>query len=345
MSAWKGLRWPGWTAAAFAAAALTLAPEGWRAGLLLAAADDPASLSDIRLSQHLAPDPVSRLHEEASAALAAGDADLARSVLDLAAAHDVRLPETVAAEVTRAEQEARAPARVGGRFVRGFITGESEDIAGLAGTVTGDLFVFGDIRDAVREGGRWAAGEDADHVILGLAAAGIVVTAGVYASGGVGVPARLGVSVVKSAYKAGHVGAGLGRWMRQSGRGLVETEKAGGAIKAAVQTGQAGALVRFVKDVGRIRSSAGTRAAFDALKVADGPRDVARAARLAEARGGQTRAILKVLGRGALVLGSGAFSLMGWLAGAILTLFGFVASIKAMTERLTRALFAARAAR
>ena len=32
------------------------------------------------------------------------------------------------------------------------MTGEPNDMAGLAGTTLGDLFVFGDIRDAAREG-------------------------------------------------------------------------------------------------------------------------------------------------------------------------------------------------
>ena len=53
--------------------------------------------------------------------------------------------------------------------------------------------------------------------------------------------------------------------------------------------------------------------------------------------GGQTRAILKVLGRGALVLAAGAFNLSLWLLGALLALFGFLSSIKATTERLTMA--------
>ena len=36
-------------------------------------------------------------------------------------------------------------------------------MAALAGTAVGDLFVFGDIRDALREGKRLAAGEQADY--------------------------------------------------------------------------------------------------------------------------------------------------------------------------------------
>jgi hypothetical protein len=62
---------------------------------------------------------------------------------------------------------------------------------------------------------------------------------------------------------------------------------------------------------------------------------VARAARLAESKGSQTRAILKILGRGALLLAAGAFDLTLWVFGALLALFGLLSSIKAITERLT----------
>jgi hypothetical protein len=93
--------------------------------------------------------------------------------------------------------------------------------------------------------------------------------------------------------------------------------------------------VRLAKDVGRVGEKAGTKGALDTLRIAEGPKDVARAARLAEARGGQTRAILKLLGRGALLLAAGAFNLALWVFWALLTLFGFVSSIKATAERLT----------
>ena len=63
--------------------------------------------------------------------------------------------------------------------------------------------------------------------------------------------------------------------------------------------------------------------------------DVARAARLAESKGSQTRAIIKVLGRGALLLAAGAFNLAWWVFAACLALLGFLASIKSTTERLT----------
>src|SRR5258707_132268 len=109
------------------------------------------------------------------------------------------------------------------------------------------------------------------------------------------------------------------------------------AIKAAFRAEKAGALVRLAKDVGRVGEKAGMRGALDTLRIAEGPKDIARAARLAESKGGQTRAILKLLGRGALLLAAGAFNLTLWVFGALLALFGFLSSIKATTERLTMA--------
>ena len=113
------------------------------------------------------------------------------------------------------------------------------------------------------------------------------------------------------------------------------------AIQAAFHAEKAGALVRLAKDVGRVGEKAGMRGALDTLRIAEGPKDVARAARLAESKGGQTRAILKVLGRGALLLAAGAFNLTLWVFGALLALFGFLSSIKATTERLTHVMAAA----
>ena len=201
-------------------------------------------------------------------------------------------------------------------------TGNADDVASLSGTVAGDLFVFGDIRDVVREGKHLAMGEDTDRLVLGLATAGLAVTAATYVSVGGAAPLRAGLTLVKDARKVGRLGEGLAEWAGRSAREVVDAPvlqqavasgsvlrpgaDASSAIRAAFRAEKAGALVRLAKDVGRVGEKAGVRGALDTLKIAEGPKDVARAARLAEAKGGQTRAILKVLGRGALLLAAGA---------------------------------------
>ena len=70
----------------------------------------------------------------------------------------------------------------------------------------------------------------------------------------------------------------------------------------AVKVEKAGGLAELVGDVGRIESKAGTQAALHSLQIAQEPRDVSLLARLSAAKGGKTRAIIKLLGRGALML-------------------------------------------
>ena len=252
--------------------------------------------------------------------------------------------------MTEAVAEENSASHFAKRFATGLVTGNADDVASLSGTVAGDLFVFGDIRDVVREGKHLAMGEDTDHLILGLATAGLAVTAATYVSLGGAVPVRAGLTLVKDARKVGRLGEGLTQWAGRSAREVVDAPmlqhavatgsvmrpgETISAIKAAFRAEKAGGLVRLAKDVGRVGEKAGTKGALDTLRIAEGPKDVARAARLAEAKGGQTRAILKLLGRGALLLAAGAFNLTLWVFGALLALFGFVSSIKATTERLT----------
>ncbi|MEW6640047.1 MAG: hypothetical protein AB1586_06045 [Pseudomonadota bacterium] len=331
-----------------AAMLAALWPQARGAAALLWAQDDPVALSDLRVGVAL-PDAAAAVHR-IDEALAANDAELAQSFVDLATARGIAVPADVStrvAEAVAAEQSAGAVAK---RFATGLVTGEADDLASLSGTVAGDLFVFGDVRDVVREGKRLAAGEEPDRLVLGLAAAGLAVTAATYVSVGGATPVRAGLTLVKDARKTGRLGAGLAGWAGRSAREVVdgprlqralETASAGragdslAALRAAFRAEKAEALLHVAKDVGRISEKAGTRGALDALRVAEGPKDMARAARLAEKKGSQTRAIVKLLGRGALLLASGAFNLALWLFSALMMLFGVVSSIKSATERAT----------
>src|SRR6516164_8030079 len=78
------------------------------------------------------------------------------------------------------------------------------------------------------------------------------------------------------------------------------------AARDAVKVERAEGLVTVVRDVGRVQGAAGTRVALEGLKLAEGPEDVARLARLAETKGGKTRAILKLAGRSAFALAAAA---------------------------------------
>jgi hypothetical protein len=304
-------------AAICALAVLPLARAAFDAAEQLAAADDPAALSERALDRVGFDQSVAE--REIRSALAAGDPDLAQSFLDLASERGVRIDAALAGRVEEARSRAVSPTGTAGRFLHGLWTGEPVDLASLAGTAFGDLFVFGDIRDATREGTRYLTGQPADPWILGLAGVGIAITAGTYATLGVAAPARIGATLAKAARRAGRLNPVLAE---RAAREVVKVEQAGG-------------LVELAGNVGRIESKAGAQAALDVLQVAEEPGDVSRLARLAAAKGGKTRAIIKLVGRGAIIAAVGAIDLATWLLWAALMLFGFVSSCKAAVERMT----------
>lgn len=243
------LAWIG--AALFAVAAIVCVPIGIEAENLLATEDDPAAIADRALARSFDQSVALR---EIESALAANDADLAKSYLDLATDRNIAVPPPLAARVTAAVERANSTSAQVESFARGFITGEPDDVVGLAGTALGDLFVFGDIRDAVREGSRYVNGEKTDELVLGLACVGIAITAGTYATFGAAAPARVGLSMVKAARKTGQIGTRMAEWI---GRSLREVVDLGALRRAGSALAEPAVAVRTAREVVKVDKAAG----------------------------------------------------------------------------------------
>src|SRR5882762_7858316 len=244
-----------------AALLAVLWPHARDAGAILAAQDDPAVLSDLRLNSALRNDQAV-IAGNIEAALAANDADLANSFVELARERNISLGEDQSRRVADAVMEENSSSHFAKHFATGLVTGNADDVASLSGTVAGDLFVFGDIRDVAREGKHLAMGEDTDRLVLGLATAGLAVTAATYVSVGGAAPLRAGLTLVKDTRRVGRLSEGLMQFAGRSAREVVDApvlQKAvvnGSvlrpgqtvtAIKAAFRAEQAGALVRLAK--------------------------------------------------------------------------------------------------
>jgi len=154
--------------------AFAASPEISDAGFRLTH-DDPADIADHTLARTFTRDVADR---QIRTALDEGDIDLANSFAELARDRRVSVEPSLAVRLEAANSTGATVRREAGSFVHGLITGQPEDTAGMIGTGVGDLFVFGDVRDATREGLRLARGEVADEAVLGLACVGIAVTAG-----------------------------------------------------------------------------------------------------------------------------------------------------------------------
>jgi hypothetical protein len=148
----------------------------------------------------------------------------------------------------------------------------------------------------------------------------LAITALTYSSLGATTPERVGLSLIKGAKRTGRLNPVL----------------AVRAAREAVKVEDAGGLIDLAENAGRVESKAGTQAALDTLAVAEEPQDVSRMARLAAANGGKTRAIVKLLGRAAIVLSASALDIAFWIFWAAIAALGFCSSCKAAVERLTQ---------
>ena len=333
---------------ALALAGAYVGPRALDAVALHRAADDPVALSDLQLREAL---DAARIAAEIDAALAAEDAELAASFVALADERGVAVDAERRARVAAAEKT--SPARLARDAARGFAFGEADTVSGLAGAVAGDVVGYGDLRDLVREGSRALRGEAADELVLGLSVVGLAITGATWASLGVAAPARAGITSVKSAVKAGRLSRPLKTVLTRATREAVDGEAVRGmlgalrrfdlgaaraAAQAAVRPGALGRLRGLADDAAVLYAKTGHRGAQQALSLAESGDDLARAARLAAARGPRTRAILKTLGRGALVLGGLSLTLAGWILSAVGAAFSLAWTLSAMGVALARSL-------
>jgi hypothetical protein len=312
---WIGLLAGGATLAI--AAAPVLAPA-YLAGRLLAAAEDPGALAEIRLERAATPE---RLEAGLDAAVAAEDEDLALSFLALAETRGLPVDPT-----RRARVEALAQGRMGRAardFAAGAVSGTAEGAAGLAGTLAADVTGLGDLRDLLREGGRYARAEPYDPLLLGMALVGLPLTAATWAAGAGAAP-RAGMTVLKAARRGGRLSPALASSLGRTVRAGLDAEALARAVGASARLDLAGArtaanLAIRPGTVARLTTLAGEslvlgrrtgqRGVMQVLGLARDPGDVTRAVRLSERLGPRTRAALALLGRGALALGAGLTAL------------------------------------
>ena len=79
-------------------------------------------------------------------------------------------------EQRQVRDEQESVLRRGNELLRGALVGEGESLEALIGAVAADMFIVGDVRDLVIQGGRLAVDGQADELILALSAAGVLTT-------------------------------------------------------------------------------------------------------------------------------------------------------------------------
>lgn len=148
---------------------------------------------------------------------------------------------------------------------RGALTGTGDSVESLGGAIVADLFVFGDVRDLVIQAGRKLKGEEADPILVGLSAGGILMT--------VNPAVDLGGALLKFARRMGTMSQGFARSL-------------GDALKRAVATRNADEVAQISDDLAALSAKARPAGAIAILKHVDDPAELRAARRFAERPGG-----------------------------------------------------------
>ncbi len=242
-----------------------------------------------------------KLTLDMDAALAAGEIDDAVLLKEAADLAGIALPQRqldrLAAETTGFAQARRTAYDCG----RGFILGSGDGAAGIGCAVVSDFSVVGDLRDLARE----LPKENPNDLIVGLAAVGLALEAGMLVSLGATAPAKTGVSVAKSAARSGLLSGPLARELRGAVGEAVDLNRLRrtGRAEEAGELVRAQGLTRLTRPMGDLKTvydAGGWRATRQVLKISDSADDVADAARAARALKADSAPVMRVLGKGAL---------------------------------------------
>ncbi|MCZ7861823.1 hypothetical protein O9X98_10565 [Agrobacterium salinitolerans] len=284
------------------------------------APDDPVTAAELRLSALDGTD----YEREAKDALVANDAELAKSFAVIAGERGHPLPSELAAEIEKASEFSFT--QTASETWSGLVSGNTDTPAAFAGSLAADLSVAGDVRDLYGEVVKYP---DYDELTVALSAVGIVATGATVVSAMNALPAKAGVSLLKSAKKAGKLPEPLQRELSGMVAKSVDMDAAREAMHSAGKLDTRAALTaagRVVKpDVlaklgdaatsfGTVSVKQGYRGAVQSLKLAESTDDIRRLEKVSTRYGDGYRAVVKATAKaGRITLRLGEFALlMAW---------------------------------
>lgn len=308
------------------------------------------SLLDYWQYDELAPDVAQMLLHQVSAedvsqqvreSIAKDNPDEARMYLRLAQTFGYAInPAAFEPELQRLESPLNVARRTVNDFAGGFIDGQAESGAGVAGAITSDFTVVGDVRDLWEQYQLYAKGEAVNELIVTLAGVGVGLTAATVVSSGTAAPAKGGVSTTKLAARTGRLTPDFQKLLLKQGAAVFDykafmlaarAEKSlDGVTKAAAKAYNPQAVAsiqRTAEQVNNLRKASSTSDAIHLLKYVDNGDDLARLEKLSLKYGAETKGIMKFLGKSAIgtvrILRKSAELLISAVAGLI----SFLASL------------------
>jgi len=191
-------------------------------------------------------------------------------------------------------------------------------------------FIVGDVRDIGQEGTKLVQGQDYSKLVLGLSVVGLAATTATIATGGGALPARVGVSLLKVAEKAGTVTVRFGRDMARILGEAVNFEKLKSVLKdvnladtsatrhAVTDYANGVSMARVTPvlgDVAALERSVGPAESVRLLKYVNSEADLERVTKMSAKLGGKTRGVIEITGKTSLRAFKTVANLILWVVG------------------------------
>jgi len=244
-------------------------------------------------------------------------------------------------------------------FGTGFVTGEGDSTAGLAGAVTSDLTVIGDVRDIAGEGTKWLRGEDYNELIIGLSVVGIAATGLTIATGGGGIVVKAGVSIMKAAKRAGRLTKEFGELLLRMTRDAVNMPALREALRTTdltdiaktqrvltdySRTVKGAAIFPVLTRIGDMNKTVGPAETIRLMKFVKTGENLDEVAVMSARYGTKTRGIIELTGKASLRAFKTAFRAVEFIAKYVIWFVVWIAGLAGMTLLRGIRFFARRAA-
>jgi hypothetical protein len=318
--------------------------------------EDEAVQRELRLNTDTAD-----LNRRVNDAIKRDDIDDATMFSDIAGFMGLDLPPETKTRLQNATSTVANVVRDTGQFATGFVTGEGLSMAGIAGAIAADLTVVGDVRDIAGEGAKLVQGKDYNELILGLSVVGVAATAATVATGGGGVVAKAGVSILKVAKRSGHLTVEFGRTLTRMTRDAVNlpelgrvlrntnlsdlraTEAAVTSYAKTVKGAEIFPVVAKLNDISRVTSPSETVRLLKYVRTTENLDDIAR---MSARYGKKTRGIIEITGKAALRAFKTGLNIIEFIIEKILWFLGWLATLFGVgaTKRVVRGVRGSRSA-
>ncbi|HIO93296.1 MAG TPA: hypothetical protein EYG68_10715 [Leucothrix mucor] len=281
------------------------------------------------------------LHKEITGAISAGRFDDARMYINISRQHGYSLYyDQYQQELEKQDTKGRRIKDNVGSFVQGFVSGKGSTGAGVAGAITADFTVVGDVRDLHAEYKHYQAQEPVDELVATLSGAGIGLTALTIGSAGSAAPAKAGVSLVKMAKKARYLSASFQKQLLRLARNVfdwsrfIKIAKSRKGMKNIIHAAKSAYHPKAIKPLEKVASrvsaihkSSSVADTLHLLKYVETTDDLRHLEKVAAKHGTKTKGYLKLLGKGMLRGGKIIKKTTGFFIALLETLVSLIFSL------------------